>query len=336
MAVFRVDSNSCKRVYEILRVAVAMLCLVVFSGISADKALAGKITYVYTDPHGSPLAEADENGVITASYDYKPYGGSAMNDSSDGVGFTGHVNDKSTGLIYMQARYYDPNVGRFLSVDADPVTAGFLFNFNRYKYASNNPVVFIDADGRQDGLAAERSYGLGVSIALRNDPEKLAAVRRAEQEARVTGPGAVEGMDMGSSVVNFARTGDYSTRAVVTTFMGMVFMAVSHARSPGRPGSYRPPRTLPRDQHGNPIPDTNVPHTQLGTKEGRNGDYTQAREWGYDENGNLVPKRDIDFTDHGRPNDHPDPHQHDYIPNPSGGTPQRGPTKPVEPNDEAH
>lgn len=95
-------------------------------------------------------------------------------------------------------------------------------------------------------------------------------------------------------------------------------------------GTYRPARQLHRDKNGNPIPDVNAPHTQLGTKSGRKGDYTQAREWGYDENGNLVPKRDIDFTDHGRPKEHPNPHQHDYIPNPTGGTLQHGPAKDLE------
>jgi hypothetical protein len=89
-------------------------------------------------------------------------------------------------------------------------------------------------------------------------------------------------------------------------------------------------RTLPRDKNGNPIPDVGRPHTQLGTKSGRNGDYTQAREWDYDAEGKLVPKRDIDFTDHGRPQNHPNPHQHDYIKNPTGGTPQHGPAKPLE------
>ncbi|MGC7559721.1 hypothetical protein [Pasteurella sp. PK-2025] len=88
-------------------------------------------------------------------------------------------------------------------------------------------------------------------------------------------------------------------------------------------GSYRPNRTLLRDKHGNNIPDENVPHTQLGTKKGRNGEYTQAREWGYDSHGKLVPKRDIDFTDHGRPAEHNRPHQHDYVPNSTGGTLKR-------------
>jgi hypothetical protein len=93
-------------------------------------------------------------------------------------------------------------------------------------------------------------------------------------------------------------------------------------------GCQFPDRKLPRDANGNPSPDPEAegPYTQLGQKNGRNGKYDQARE--FDADGN--PVRDIDFTDHGRPSDHPNPHQHDYLPNPTGGTPMRGPTMPLQ------
>ena len=56
--------------------------------------------------------------------------------------------DAASGLTYMQQRYYDPQIGRFLSVD--PVAAyskkGILFN--RYWYANDNPYRFTDPDGR--------------------------------------------------------------------------------------------------------------------------------------------------------------------------------------------
>lgn len=56
-------------------------------------------------------------------------------------------NDPATSLIYMQQRYYDPAVGRFLSVD--PVSVRPLGgNFNRYWYANNDPYRFTDPDGR--------------------------------------------------------------------------------------------------------------------------------------------------------------------------------------------
>jgi len=84
---------------------------------------------------------------------------------------------------------------------------------------------------------------------------------------------------------------------------------------------YVPDRPLPVNESGVPIPESSNPHTQLGTRNGRKGKYPQARE--FDENGN--PVRDIDFTDHCRPQNHPNPHQHEHKPNPNGGTRIRDP-----------
>ena len=88
-----------------------------------------------------------------------------------------------------------------------------------------------------------------------------------------------------------------------------------------------PNRELPRDKHGVIIPDTDVPHTQLGTRTSSTDgeEYPQARE--FDANGK--PVRDIDFTDHGHPYKHPCPHQHRRIPNETGGTLKRNDPEPV-------
>lgn len=95
-----------------------------------------------------------------------------------------------------------------------------------------------------------------------------------------------------------------------------------------KPGSYIHNRTLPTDKNGVPMPDSNYPHTQLGRSRPKYGSEPQAREWDYGSNGNLQPKRDIDFTDHGYPDKHSNPHQHKLTPNnpmlaPKGGY-QRG------------
>ncbi|WP_413624413.1 RHS repeat-associated core domain-containing protein [Luteibacter sp. Lutesp34] len=66
-----------------------------------------------------------------------------------GPGYTGHVNDPDSGLVYMQARYYDPINGRFLSADSVDPSPGNLHNFNRYEYALSNPVINTDPDGRE-------------------------------------------------------------------------------------------------------------------------------------------------------------------------------------------
>ena len=106
------------------------------------------VTYIYSDTQGTPLAEADANGNVTATFDYRPYGKIALGTSLDGPGYTGHVNDSSTGLTYMQARYYDSNTARFLSVDPDAPDVGKFSNFNRYAYAAANPIGNIDPDGK--------------------------------------------------------------------------------------------------------------------------------------------------------------------------------------------
>jgi uncharacterized protein RhaS with RHS repeats len=51
-------------------------------------------------------------------------------------------------MIYMQQRYYDPEIGRFLSSDS-VATRALGDNFNRYWYANNNPYTNTDPDGRE-------------------------------------------------------------------------------------------------------------------------------------------------------------------------------------------
>jgi hypothetical protein len=95
-------------------------------------------------------------------------------------------------------------------------------------------------------------------------------------------------------------------------------------------GTYRPDTPLPRDVHGQMVPSSPYPHTQLGTEIGRKvGPYTAAREFGPD----GKPIRDIHFTDHGRPNvrGHTNPHQHRHIPCLTGGTPEYGQAEPLVP-----
>ncbi len=126
--------------------AVVMLMLAL-SGLC--HAQSDTVTYVYTDPQGTPLAKADASGNIVARYDYTPYGNSvaSLGNPPSGPGYTGHVNDPETGLVYMQARYYQPT-GRFLSPDPVEPAAGNIYNFNRYAYANGNPNRYTDPDGR--------------------------------------------------------------------------------------------------------------------------------------------------------------------------------------------
>ena len=112
-------------------------------------AFAQTVTYIHTDVQGSVIAESDANGVVTRRVVYEPYGAEVNGQTNDRPGYAGHVSDSMTGLSQMQQRYYDPQIGMFLSVD--PVTAYSdpVSQFHRYRYANNNPYRFTDPDGRQ-------------------------------------------------------------------------------------------------------------------------------------------------------------------------------------------
>jgi RHS repeat-associated protein len=106
-------------------------------------------TFHHADALGSPVAEtsdASPPALVQSTY-YAPYG-AALNRTVDGPGYTGHIMDAPTGLVYMQQRYYDPVVGRFLSVDPMEVDTGTGWNFSRYNYGANNPYKYTDSDGR--------------------------------------------------------------------------------------------------------------------------------------------------------------------------------------------
>jgi len=125
----------------------ARLLLAALFAIGTTATSAQTTEYVHTDALGSVVAITDANRNLVERREYEPYGYQLTPTIENGPGYTGHVQDAATGLTYMQQRYYDPLLGRFLSVD--PVTAGSSgANFNRYWYGNNNPYAFADPDGR--------------------------------------------------------------------------------------------------------------------------------------------------------------------------------------------
>jgi len=134
-----------------------MLLLVISSG--AEAAERDEIVFFMPDALGSAVVAVGEAGQPCWSESYTPYGSKTLDEdvwpenTGCGIagaerGFTGHTEDVATDLTYMKHRFYDPSIGRFLSVDpldADPTKP---LTFNRYAYANNNPHRFVDPDGR--------------------------------------------------------------------------------------------------------------------------------------------------------------------------------------------
>lgn len=105
------------------------------------------VKYLHSDGPGSLVAITSEAGRIIELKGYEPWGGVIGKPAYSGVGYTGHLMDGATGLTYMRQRYYDPMIGRFLSVDPMPANATNGTNVNRYWYGNNNPFTFIDPNG---------------------------------------------------------------------------------------------------------------------------------------------------------------------------------------------
>ena len=122
----------------------------------------GVTSYSHTDALGSPVAVTNSTGAVLSRTRYEPYGATVAGTTNPArIGFTGHVNDGDTGLVYMEQRYYDPLAGRFLSVDpvtTDEKTGG---HFNRYVYGNNNPYRFIDPDGRASKEPSQQEFNMG-------------------------------------------------------------------------------------------------------------------------------------------------------------------------------
>jgi RHS repeat-associated protein len=116
--------------------------------------------YFVKDGLGSITDITDDSGFKVQHYDYSAFGkilavkdgnGNDVMDAppvDQSFSYTGREYDKESGLYYYRARYYDPNIGRFLSVDPD---VGSLSNpithINKYFYVGNNPINLVDPTG---------------------------------------------------------------------------------------------------------------------------------------------------------------------------------------------
>lgn len=109
--------------------------------------------YYRKDAQGNIIAILDKSGNVLVKYYYDAWGNHKWDGNStlanlNPFRYRGYYYDRETGLYYLQTRYYDPEVGRFISQDntdfADPETVNGL---NLYAYCLNNPVNYIDIDG---------------------------------------------------------------------------------------------------------------------------------------------------------------------------------------------
>lgn len=106
----------------------------------------------HQDALGSTAVISNRDGSLTARYQYDAFGNvqteTGQSETNDFT-YTGHERDQATGLIYAKARYYDPQLGLFLSRDPFEGYDNKPLSLHRYLYAYQNPMKYVDPDGRE-------------------------------------------------------------------------------------------------------------------------------------------------------------------------------------------
>ena len=139
-----------------------------------------ELYYYVLNAQGDVSAILDSSGKLAASYDYDAWGNCTVYDSSAKVltdptsianlnplRYRGYYYDAETGFYYLQSRYYDPAICRFINADTFATTDanGFL-SANMFAYCENNPIMRVDPDGSSPlSLVINTLVGAGVSVA---------------------------------------------------------------------------------------------------------------------------------------------------------------------------
>lgn len=115
----------------------------------------GATYYYYYNLQGDVIGLYDANLNVVVNYTYDSWGKvlSVTGSMASTLGqdnpfrYRGYYYDSDTGLYYLNSRYYDPEIGRFLNADGYLSTGQGVLSHNMFAYCNNNPIMFIDPTG---------------------------------------------------------------------------------------------------------------------------------------------------------------------------------------------
>ena len=192
----------------------------------------GNLLYFYHPDHlGSSSLITNADGIVTQHVEYVPFGEVFIEERNSTWNtpylFNAKELDEETGLYYYGARYYEPRTSVWLSTD--PMQEKYP-GFSTYVYTFNNPVMFIDPDGREGLLSKIKETYKKLS----NNPKVTARVDGAIKVVSGTaegvvglaastagvpmGPAAIaHGVDVGSTGINQIVTGQFQSTTTSST-----------------------------------------------------------------------------------------------------------------------
>ncbi len=194
--------------------------------------------YYHSDHLRSTSVLTDKNGSRVQHHEYSAFGRDRFTESTTAFSlsrrYTSQVLDEDTGLYFYGARYYDPELARFIQPDSMIPDLGNPQSYNRYSYTLNNPLKYTDPTGHESYLEGVGNvylgyYDTGVS-AVRGTVNMVA---HPIQTAQGIGSAVAHPIDTGTAIVNSTvetwNSGSRGKGQVVAN----ILLAVGTAVAPG-------------------------------------------------------------------------------------------------------
>ena len=118
--------------------------------------------YYVFNVQGDVIGILDSNGTQVVEYTYNPWGEilSVTGTMAETIGqknpirYRGYYYDNETGFYYLQSRYYDPVICRFINADGLLSTGTGVLGYNMFTYCNNNPIILVDSGGSRPVVGA--------------------------------------------------------------------------------------------------------------------------------------------------------------------------------------
>ena len=151
------------------------LSMIYYTLVGSNGVTSRAVYHAVTNAQGDVIALHKQNGQLVARYEYDAWGNTLSVTDANGnpittwyniansnpIRYRGYYYDSDIGLYYLQSRYYDAEIGRFINADGYITTGHGVMSYNMYSYCQNNPVMYSDPSGNF-GLIAF----LGIVVAV--------------------------------------------------------------------------------------------------------------------------------------------------------------------------
>ena len=183
-----------------------------------DASLSSYGTYHYVlNAQGDVVQINYQGGEVKATYTYDAWGRVLTADGElaamNPIRYRGYYYDTDTGFYYLQSRYYDPIIKRFLNADSYESTGQGFVGTNMFAYCNNNPVIYADTNGHTvESVIAEGSneyYVNGFIITI--DVEIIAKIPLSEHASVTFSENSFQySVEIGGDHFNYQLSGEYS------------------------------------------------------------------------------------------------------------------------------